>query len=93
MLIGTCQIELFVPDSGSLKSKRFIIESIKTRIRQRFNVSISEIGDTEKWQRISLGIALVSNETRFIDKAMSQIINFIEKDDRVEILDYSTEIL
>lgn len=93
MLVGICQIELYVPESDSLKSKRFILESIKTRIRKRFNVSISEIGDTEKWQRTTLGMALVSNETRFINKAISQIINFIENDNRVEILDYSSDII
>jgi len=93
MLVGTCEIELFISDSGSLKSKRFVIESIKSRIRNRFNVSISEIGGTEKWQRATLGIALVSNEARFIEKAMTQIINFIENDDRVEVLECSTQIL
>lgn len=93
MLVGICQIELYIPDSNSLKSKRFILESIKTRIRKRFNVSISEINDTEKWQRATFGIALVTNESRFVDKLMSQIINFIENDDRVEILTYSTDII
>jgi len=93
MLVGICQIELYVPESDSLKSKRFILESIKTRIRKRFNVSISEVGDVEKWQRTTIGLALISNESRFIDKAISQIINFIENDNRVEILDYSTDII
>lgn len=92
MLIGVCQIELFVPNSNSLKEKRFILESLKKRIRQRFNVSIAEVGDTEKWQRVTFGVAIVSNETKFIDQVISQIINFIEVDGRLEILDYVTQI-
>jgi len=92
MLVGVSEIELFVPNSGSLKEKRFILESLKKRIRQRFNVSISEVGDTEKWQRITLGVAMVSNEQRFIDKVVSQIINFIENDGRAEIITYSNNI-
>jgi len=92
MLVGVSEIELFVPESDSLKQKRFILESLKKRIRQRFNVSISEIGDTEKWRRVSLGIAIVSNESRFIDKVLSQIVNFIENDGRSEIISYSNTI-
>lgn len=93
MLIGVCEVELFAPESGSLKEKRFILESIKKRIRQRFNVSIAEVGDTEKWQRATLGISIVSNETKFIDKVFSKIINFIEIDGRLEILNYTTDIV
>ncbi|MDZ7261889.1 MAG: DUF503 domain-containing protein [candidate division KSB1 bacterium] len=93
MLVGVCQIELFVPDSGSLKSKRFILESLKTRIRKRFNVSISEVGETQKWQRVTLAVSMVANERRFIDQTMNQVINFIDNDGRLEILDHVVNIL
>jgi len=75
-----------------LKEKRFVLESIKKRLRNRFNISVAEVGDTEKWQRAHLGIALVSNNGRFIEKVFSQIINFIEIDDRVEIIQFSRDI-
>ena len=90
---GGGEIELFLPESGSLKEKRFILESLKKRIHQKFNVSISEVGDTEKWQRATFGVALVSNESKFIDKVFSKIINFIEIDGRVEVINYSTDIM
>lgn len=93
MLIGICQIELFVPDSGSLKSKRFILNSVKTRIRNKFNVSIAEVGETNKWQRVTLGISMVANEKKFIDRTLAQIINFIDNDGRVELLDHHTDII
>lgn len=93
MLVGVSEIELFIPESASLKQKRFILESLKKRIHQKFNVSISEVGDTEKWQRATLGVALVSNESRFIDKVFSKIINLVEIDGRAEVINYSTDIV
>jgi uncharacterized protein YlxP (DUF503 family) len=92
MLVGVCQIELFVPDSGSLKSKRFVLSSIKKRIRNKFNVSVSEIESNDKWQRITLGIAMISNERRYIDMTMSEILNVIEGDGRMEIINHFTDV-
>lgn len=93
MLIGTMQIDLYIPGSDSLKGKRFIIKSIKTRLRNKFNISIAEVADQDKWQKVQLGVACVSNERRFIDKLFSGVINFIDKQDRVEIIDYFTEVV
>ncbi|RMD94749.1 MAG: DUF503 domain-containing protein [Calditrichaeota bacterium] len=93
MLVGVCRVEIFVPESGSLKSKRFILNSLKQRIRNKFNVSVSEIDNNDKWQIITLGISMVSNERKFIDITMSEILKVIEGDGRMEILNHSTEVL
>ncbi len=92
MFVGVGQVELFIPESGSLKSKRFILKSIKTKIRNKFNVSVAEIENNDKWQRSSIGLAVVSNERKIVESTLNQIINFIEDDFRVEVLDHSIEI-
>lgn len=92
MLVGVCQIELFLPDSGSLKSKRFVVSSIKTRIRNKFNVSVSEVENNDKWQRITLGISMISNERKYIDMTMSEILKLIDGDGRMEIINHLTEV-
>ena len=92
MLVGVCQIDLFLPNSGSLKSKRFVLKSIKTRLRNKFNISISEVGENDKWQRATLGIAIVANSRKFIDQVTSQALNFIESQDQVELIDSQLEI-
>ena len=93
MLIGVCQIEFLIPGSNSLKSKRFVLQSLKTRLRNKFNISVTEIGENEKWQRSILGISMISNETRMIQKAMQKVINFIDDYNEVEIIDHRIEIL
>ncbi|MFQ6112820.1 MAG: DUF503 domain-containing protein [bacterium] len=93
MLVGVCRIELFVPDSGSLKSKRFVLHSIKTRIRNKFNVSVSEIESNDKWQRITLGISMVSNERKFIDRTINEILKIVDGDGRIEIINHFLEVI
>jgi uncharacterized protein len=92
MRIGVCQIELFIPESGSLKSKRFVLKSLKTRIRNKFNVSIAEVGGNDKWQRTTLGIAIVSNDQKIIDSTINQIFNLILSDGRVEMLNHQIDV-
>lgn len=92
MLVGVCQIEMLIPESHSLKEKRFVISSLKKRIRNKFNVSVSEIAELDKWQRACLGIAIVSNEQRFIDQTMGSIMHLLELDGRLEVLKHLLEI-
>jgi len=93
MLVGMYQIELFIPESGSLKSKRFVLKSLKTRIHNKFNVSVAEVAENEKWQRTTLGLAMVANERRFIEQVMAEIFRLIEAEDEVEIIDQKLEII
>jgi uncharacterized protein YlxP (DUF503 family) len=92
MLIGTLQIELHLPAAGSLKEKRFILKSLKTRIRNKFNISIAEVDYLDKWQRTVLGFACVANERRFLDETLAKVFNAVEKEDRVIIVGQSSEI-
>jgi uncharacterized protein YlxP (DUF503 family) len=92
MLVGVCRVELFIPDSGSLKSKRFVLNSIKTKVRNKFNVSVSEVGDNEKWQRVTLGMSLVSNDRRFIDQTFHKVIQLIAADGRAEVVDHVIDL-
>ena len=55
-----CVIEarIHVEDSGSLKSKRKVIRSLKDAVRRRFGASISEVDGHDTWQRSTLLIAV-----------------------------------
>ncbi|HDQ00510.1 MAG TPA: DUF503 domain-containing protein [bacterium] len=92
MFVGVSQIELFIPESGSLKSKRFVLNSIKTKIRNKFNVSVAEIGNNEKWQRSTLAVSTISNDRKITDSTIHKVIHFVESDFRVELVDYTIEI-
>ncbi|MEK6537983.1 MAG: DUF503 domain-containing protein [Nitrospirota bacterium] len=93
MTVGLCTIELFIPESGSLKGKRQVIKSIKDRIRQKFNVSVAEIEDHDLWQKTVFGIACVGNDKKYINSVLDKIIDLIEKEHSVELLKHNIEFV
>ena len=85
-------INLTIYDALSLKDKRMVIKSLIERIKSRFNVSICEASDNDKWQVSNLGISFVSNESKYNEKIIEKIINFIDNDERVEITSIEKEM-
>ena len=53
------EVRLHVADSGSLKSKRKVVGSLKAQIRQRFGAAVAEIDGHDTWQRSTLLCVLV----------------------------------
>lgn len=82
MIIGVMKVELHLQGINSLKEKRSIVKSIIGRLKSRFNVSVSEVDHQDEKRSAIIGIALVSNETRFIDQQFDAIINFMQRDGR-----------
>ena len=74
MIVGICTVELFIPDGQSLKSKRQVVKSLKDRIRDKFNVSVAEVGEQDLWQKAVLGIACVANETAYVNQVLDQVL-------------------
>jgi len=93
VVIGVCKIILSMDQAFSLKEKRHIVKSIIERLKPRFNASVAEVGLNDKWKNAMVGVACVSNNASHADSIMANIINFVENDGRVEIIDYSTEII
>jgi len=77
MHVSICQIELRLPENHSLKGKRQVIQSIITRLRNRFNVSVAEVDNQGLWQIATLGIACISNQRRHADEILANVVKFI----------------
>ncbi len=93
MIIGSCTVEITIYEASSLKGKRHVIKSIIERLKSRFNISIGEVGENDKWQRSIIGFATVSNSKKHVNEVMNKVIHFIDEDDRVEIINIQMEIL
>ena len=92
MHIGICTLHLRLLEARSLKEKRRAIKSTKDRIRNKFNVSIAEVDKLDKWQWATLGVACVSNDARFTNSVLSNVVDFISRVHQVELVDYEIEI-
>jgi len=93
MAIVILRLVLFISNSNSLKTKRTVLHSLKARLRNKFNIAISEIADGDKWQKSTLAIVGVNNDKRYLDGQFSKIINFIENFYQVSIVDYEMEMI
>ena len=93
MIVGICYLDLIIPENHSLKGKRQVIKKIIDRVRNRFNISIAEVGDNELWQRSQLGISMVGNDRRFVNSYLDRVVNFIEAMNIVDIAHSELEIL
>ena len=94
MHVGICRMTLHLPASSSLKEKRQVARSLTDRVRNRFNVAVAEVEDTDLRQRLTLGICCVSNERGHADSILSNLLDFIEESRMdLELLDVQTEII
>jgi uncharacterized protein len=92
MRVGTLRLEIFLPASDSLKAKRSVLNRVKERVRTRFHASIAEVGGQDLWQRATLGVAVVGSEAGVIDRVLHDILAFVEREDRLSVLDYQIQV-
>lgn len=93
MIVGILTLDLYLFEANSLKAKRLLIRSLKDRIRNRFNVSISEVDGNNLWQRSIIGIACVANEKKRVNKVFDDIRKIIISTPSIELIGSSVEML
>lgn len=86
-------VELLIHKSQSLKSKRQVLKSLKERLKANFNISVAEVGNHDKWQRATLGIAYLGGDRRSINSVLDKILDFIESVHDVDLTKCDMEIL
>lgn len=92
MIVGRMTVVLNIPAARSLKDKRRVITSLVTRLRNRFNAAVAEVGENDKWQVCRLGIAVVSNRSGHADQQLSAIMKMIDREPNILVIDYETEL-
>lgn len=85
-------IELLVEESGSLKAKRRVVKSIISRLRNKFNISVSEVGYLDQWQRAMIALSMVCNDKKLTTQSAAAIENFLRESFEVQLLDINIEI-
>jgi len=85
--------EMLIPMSASLKYKRRIIKSLKTKLRGRYNASVAEVEHLDKWQRATIAVVLVSNEKSKLVKDQTAIELMINDYAEIELVKTTAEWL
>jgi uncharacterized protein YlxP (DUF503 family) len=92
MLVGVMQAHMHMTGLASLKEKRSIVKGLIGRLQSRFNVSVSEVEHQDSKMTAVIGLAVVSNDARFIDQQLDAILNFMRNDGRFYLGEVEREV-
>ncbi len=93
MVIAYAVFDLHLPGCRGLKEKRMIVKSLKTRIRNEFQVSAAEVANQDLLQRAALGVAAVGSDQPTLDAVLQHVLQFVEENLDGEILEYRNEFI
>jgi uncharacterized protein YlxP (DUF503 family) len=82
-------VDLHVPESRSLKSRRAAVKPLVEGIRRRYGVSVAEVGGQQTWQRVQLGVAVVAGTTHHATDVIDEVERFIWSHPEVQVLGMS----
>jgi uncharacterized protein YlxP (DUF503 family) len=78
MVVGVARLQLHIPAARSLKDRRMVVRKATDRVRARYNASIADVGDTERWQVVTLGVSVVSNDPSHAREVLDKVIATVE---------------
>jgi uncharacterized protein YlxP (DUF503 family) len=84
MIIGLAACECIIYDTHSLKEKRAVLQRILTRLKQKFNISVSEVDYQDAWQRTKIAIAAVSSSRVSTEQELQNALKFIDSFPEIE---------
>ena len=77
----------------SLKEKRMIVRSITQKLKNKFNISVNEVGSQDIHNYITIGISSICATTAQVDSTYENIINFVEENTDAELMNIKREVI
>lgn len=93
MVLAYAVFDLHLPGCRGLKEKRMIVRSLKTRLRDEFEVSAAEVGAQDLLERAELAVAAVGPDQVPLDALLQNILRFVEQNLDGELLNYRNEFI
>ena len=78
--VGLLTVVLHIPSARSLKDKRRVIASIRTRLR-KLNVAIAETNYNDFHKQAQLDILTISTHRDGVDKILTTVLTEIDRHD------------
>jgi uncharacterized protein YlxP (DUF503 family) len=92
VVIGVVTWDLHLNGCASLKDKRRILQGLKDRLHQRFNVSVAETATHDRWQRAELTCAVVATDRRQAEAVLGAADQFVAGHGLARIIDSAMSI-
>jgi len=93
VFVGVGRLVLSIPGARSLKDRRRVVKSLKDRMRARLPVSLAEVGELERYQVATLGLAVVSNDSARCSEVLAAAAGMARVARDAVLADVATEII
>lgn len=93
MHVAALSFDLHIPQSRSLKAKRAAIKPIVEGLRNRFRLSVAEVGFQNQWQRAEIAVAVVAESEHRVRELLDAAERFVAGAPEIELLEVRTSWL
>lgn len=91
--IGVLKVQISIYEATSLKDKRAVLNSLRDKIKHRYNISYSQIGYQESHSLAVLGFSCMSSSFDHCSKVLDNLERFLDMQADYEIIDKISYII
>lgn len=92
MIVGVLTLTFRLHGNRSLKGKRQVAASLKQKLRNRFNVAVSEVAAQDSLDKLVLALATVAPDTAKAESRLQKALMHAQEATSEELVDSSLEI-
>jgi uncharacterized protein YlxP (DUF503 family) len=92
MIIGILHLEFRLHGNRSLKGKRKVAQSLKQKLRNKFNLAVSEVEAQDEHERLVLTAVTVSSDQTRVESQLHKAMSLAEAAAPAEFLRGNTEL-
>lgn len=86
LFVGLARLDVQIPGVDSLKGKRAVLNRAKAALKKELDVSVSEVGFQDLWQRAVLGVAVAGSSEQSVQRVLDRLVAVVERDPRILVL-------
>ncbi len=91
MLIGSLTVSFRLHGIYSLKAKRKISNSLKQKLKNKFNMAVAEVGYVDSLDFLEIGMVTLSNRKNRAEEVLNKALAMIEAITSEDIVDVKME--
>jgi len=93
MIIGLLTLEYRLHGNDSLKGKRAVAQRVKMKLRNTFNVAVSEVANQDTLDSLVLAAVTVSPDAKHARGLLQKALNMVVAADEAELIYDDIEII
>ena len=94
IVVGYTVLELRLHEAMSLKDKRQVVKSVIERVKRRYNVSITEVGEHDSPRMALLGVSCISTSEAGCRRTLDGVAEFVyESRPDAEVMPHVVEVV